>query len=310
MSQTSEELIIKVEKKSKRKAKQIRKEKEDADEETAKLIKVDAFLNSSGTKYIEPEYVNQEPKTWANWNILTKESHPWEIISNEFYSISSVNLEKGNRYSDETIGAYIALLKIYFGKIKIVSPLSYEWLVGWMDKDCKETLNELANKKYLNNILDFKEWLFPMNINNIHWILIYVDFKVKMIKVYDSLGDESDIKINLKMLKPIQYLFDCKNLLNSEIVKHDLLDWTIKFMKCPQQINGDDSGPFVWMNMKLVAKRSNLDYNFTDDIRKQIGNEIKNCELKIKGFKEAIAKYKLKIEEEKLKQTKVKYEQK
>ena len=105
------------------------------------------------------------------------------------------------------------------------------------------------------------ELYIPINVNNVHWIFIQVDFKAKTIHLYDSLGKQQSNDHYLE--ETIRYIYDA-TYKDSPQNKPTLDDWrqdwstSDKSDRSPRQDNGYDCGMFMLISMGLLRNGHNL----------------------------------------------------
>jgi len=107
-------------------------------------------------------------------------------------------------------------------------------------------------KKFKIDLFNKRLIFFPININNLHWILICVDIMFKQVFVLDSLHSRQADRMNYiwNYLKD-EYL----NLNKSDIPDQDkweFLDGNDTSTNVPRQANSDDCGVFVCMFINLL----------------------------------------------------------
>jgi sentrin-specific protease 1 len=127
----------------------------------------------------------------------------------------------------------------------------------WKPKPCYFHKSFLYSKLMENGVYDYsrvKEWtmkgrakadifqhsriFFPINHNNIHWSLAYVDVDKQSITYLDSLGcDGKDVLKNILHYLKDEHLDKKQNPLPNA--------WTLLSPDVPQQTNGNDCGVFV-----------------------------------------------------------------
>ena len=105
------------------------------------------------------------------------------------------------------------------------------------------------------------ELYIPINVNNVHWIFIQVDFKAKTIHLYDSLGKQQSNDHYLE--ETLRYIYDA-TYKDSPQNKPTLDDWrqdwstSDKSDRSPRQDNGYDCGMFMLISMGLLRNGHNL----------------------------------------------------
>jgi sentrin-specific protease 1 len=127
----------------------------------------------------------------------------------------------------------------------------------WKPNPCYFYKSFLYSKLIENGVYDYsrvKEWtmkgrakadifqhsriFFPINHNNIHWSLAYVDVDKQSITYLDSLGcDGKDVLKNILHYLKDEHLDKKQNPLPNA--------WTLLSPDVPQQTNGNDCGVFV-----------------------------------------------------------------
>jgi hypothetical protein len=179
-------------------------------------------------------------------------------------TVNSLNKLKPNIWlNDEIINYYSLIIKekineISFineeNRVEIFSTFFTEKLIIDNEKKTNE-IGKWFNKLNIDlNKLD--KLLLPININNMHWVLIVVNFKIKSINYYDSKSGNSD--------NGIYYLDLIKNWLvsdNNNLFKENKNHWNLEIINkdlIPQQNNDNDCGIFLCFYMENLSKNKNL----------------------------------------------------
>jgi sentrin-specific protease 1 len=112
-------------------------------------------------------------------------------------------------------------------------------------------LNRWTHGKTIINIFKRKKLFFPINVDNLHWVLVIVDIEKKVIEYRDSLEDADNLKASAYMQYIETYLdFELKNRGNDEVISIEWLSKTwdkLLPQDTPKQNNGSDCGVFVCM---------------------------------------------------------------
>lgn len=127
----------------------------------------------------------------------------------------------------------------------------------------------LKRKKISLDLID--KIFIPINLNQSHWALGFIDLRKKEIKYVDSLSSGPNPS-SLLILENI------KNYLLNESQNKIGSDFKLIHEKCPQQPNGFDCGVFVCMNTLYLSKDLPLTFNSQDasNMRHYIANLIIN----------------------------------
>ena len=128
------------------------------------------------------------------------------------------------------------------GKLKLNQKEVEEWIVRCGPyKDVKRWAKKGNLGGANNSIFDLWKMIVPINIGNLHWTSIHVDFKTKAILYLDSMGGGGQKYLNLVM----------HYLKGEHLAKFDTSldesEWTMKSFgrTIPQQQNGSDCGTFT-----------------------------------------------------------------
>ena len=107
------------------------------------------------------------------------------------------------------------------------------------------TLHEINYRKTIVSSLEFQNaevFVFPVNINNVHWLLCVLDKNDKKIRIYDSGSSRSyikKIKSNFQKFLTVRWSF-------SRLFSHRNLDWSRKFWM-------DEDFVFNWNHVNQSA---------------------------------------------------------
>ncbi len=108
------------------------------------------------------------------------------------------------------------------------------------------------------NLYDYKHVIVPINIDNIHWIMVDVNLLKKKIFFYDSYKYSSLKNFVFKNL--IKIFSEYINLKEYEFDK-----WVYINCDCPKQNNYYDCGVFMCMFIDYISKDRKFDFT-QDDI--------------------------------------------
>ena len=116
----------------------------------------------------------------------------------------------------------------------------------------------------INNMDDL---FVSINVQNIHWLFLHVDFRTKTIRLYDSLW--KNVPEHTKYLLAIKkYLYDeefKRTLVNDRppfrVWKRDW-DAQNKSGHSPKQENGDDCGVFTLLSKYLLSRGVQISRSF------------------------------------------------
>ena len=192
---------------------------------------------------------NEEIVTENNGVLITvnslKKLKPDKWVNDEIINYYSLILKDSiNKISKKNDENRIEILSTYFSdKLKIDKENNSKDIVKW--------------EKKLNLDLNKLDKLFiPINLNNIHWTLIMVNFNNKSINYYDSkIGNIIEANYYLDLIK--EWLLSG----NNNLVKVNKLHWNLKVMseeEIPQQNNNNDCGIFLCYYMEKLSQNINL----------------------------------------------------
>ena len=233
---------------------------------------------------------NVEDKLQYYWNNSNNE----EIVTENNGVLITVNslkkLKPDKWVNDEIINYYSLILKDSINKIpqkneenriEILSTYFSDKLKLDKENNTKEIIKW---EKKLNLDLNKLDKLFiPINLNNIHWTLIMVNFNNKSINYYDSkIGNIIEANYYLDLIK--EWLLSG----NNNLVKVNKLHWNLKVMseeEIPQQNNNNDCGIFLCYYMEKLSQNINLldkEVN-VNKLRKEIALLMVNDKLEIEN---------------------------
>ncbi|XP_070554739.1 sentrin-specific protease-like [Ptychodera flava] len=112
--------------------------------------------------------------------------------------------------------------------------------------------------------------LFPINVNDSHWIICAADMRTRTLRCYDSLFDKGVSRM-VYLNKLREYL----SLERKKVYGKDAAawNWTLECVRqVPQQRNGFDCGVFVCLFARLIA--SDVAVNFTQEEVGRFRNQI------------------------------------
>jgi sentrin-specific protease 1 len=136
------------------------------------------------------------------------------------------------------------------------------------------------NYKKPTNVFKMQSVFLPVNIANVHWVLIVIDMERRRIKFYDSLFDkQAGEKICKNILKWLQY--ESEQLIDEHFDKNEWM-FSLGGGGIPQQTNGFDCGVFVLMYAEFVSRGlsvTSIDNRKMNIYRKRIALMIKSGEL-------------------------------
>jgi len=118
--------------------------------------------------------------------------------------------------------------------------------------------------------------LCPLNINNVHWALMYADFEMHTIYYLDSmLGTDA----TRWMMCFRQYLIDIHVMLYGT---DNIPQWSLECLQnCAQQPNSYDCGVYICMFAYCIMTGQSIPRNFTNlyTARRVIAESIKNSQV-------------------------------
>jgi hypothetical protein len=176
-------------------------------------------LAGPGSEWITDAIVN--PFIWERWAAATRHGSCDTLIANSYFyaCLEQKNLEKAHK------------------------------AVNRRSADGGRSIDLLALR-----VFDYRRLLFPINVNNAHWLLCVVDLDERTVQLYDSLqgsGDPMPVAggvIRDNVARYLQYREQKEQAAPGE-------GWTLTYADCPQQENGSDCGVFTC----LAAERLLLD---------------------------------------------------
>lgn len=158
---------------------------------------------------------------------------------------------------------------------------------------CYANVKRWANKIIGKCVFKLGRMIIPVNIQNMHWCCMFVDFETKLIQYFDSMGSRG--QVFTRGIK--QYLIDeSKKYINKNDhdIPSDLLNieesWTVKGcvvkdehgkVITPQQTNGVDCGVFtcVFANLLSVGAPLNFSADEMPHFRQRITADLLNKTL-------------------------------
>ena len=180
------------------------------------------------------------PKKWLND----------DVINNYFAIIvAGVNATSNTKGGMKSIGALNSgfMVNLYWKNQKYL-----------YDNVDRLKMSHVAGKGQLFNL---SVVYVPINVKDIHWILAEIHMELKVVSIYDSLGERNDEHIGL-IFKFMQDEY--KMTYDSEM---NLDEWSIVsygMEEIPKQANGYDCGVFVCMFLFLLANRYAIVLNQDD----------------------------------------------
>lgn len=123
-----------------------------------------------------------------------------------------------------------------------------------------------AKSRERENLDNVTRFVFPFNIDNVHWVLIVVDRKMKVIEVYDSLEQRINVFNAVNTLKQILTQFHWAE-------QH----WKVEDKRMFTQPNSYDCGVYmIFTAVCLESGVSSLLYSrmSSRDLRESIGSKI------------------------------------
>ena len=119
-----------------------------------------------------------------------------------------------------------------------------------------------AKRKFITNLLSkniFKlhMLMFPIHVNQNHFILAVVNFQKKRIELYDSYRESHQKILDYLLAFLIQEA-------QKQSEKVDFSKWTMEHLTSPFQKNGVDCGVFVCTTANYLAQGLDLDYTQDD----------------------------------------------
>jgi hypothetical protein len=165
-------------------------------------------------------------------------------------------MKRGHIIDDQIINSSLAILQadVKNIKIKIMDSNCFG------NKDKELTRSEIEARLYRFEpefTTKYEKMLFPININNVHWVLIVIDIIKKQIRYRDSLEDFSK-----------SYM--C-SVLNQVFSSADEKPWEVVMILGGQINTSNDCGIFV---VKLAEEELNNDYDQNDKNR-----SVKNIDM-------------------------------
>ncbi len=106
----------------------------------------------------------------------------------------------------------------------------------------------------------------PINLHNIHWVFLRLDFQSKRIQLWDSFGeiDQTNQQYLLaakKYVNNVKKSYEHSNILNKEISENfwgGNLTTIDESLNSPRQTNDYDYGPFIILLMTIMLQVGNL----------------------------------------------------
>ena len=107
------------------------------------------------------------------------------------------------------------------------------------------------------NLYNYNHIIIPINIDNIHWIMVDISLQQKKIYFYDSYQFTSNRDIVFKNLTKV--FSDYIN--NSDC---DFCEWVYIDVNCPKQSNSLDCGVFMCMFINYISRDQIIDFSQED----------------------------------------------
>lgn len=202
--------------------------------------------SSAHKLYIQP--LTREEEEWLLEN--ESEEDPSRALVNAHRISIKVNdlltLKDKTWLNDEIVNFYMALLQQQtkqpdwtgLKNVYIQSSFFYQQLSHDPNgRPCFYYDNVTRWTKHIN-IFETTKFIIPIHLPN-HWVLAIIDFSLKQIQYYDSLGRNGSAICDMLM----KYL---KTEHEKKLgVPMDITDWSSMDVDCPMQNNGSDCGAFV-----------------------------------------------------------------
>ena len=180
------------------------------------------------------------------------------------YNLSQ--LYHGNWLNDDIIDAYLQICNEKWNKSN-----SSKLFDSHAIRNNNSIPKLLFGNKKKESIAEYQKLIFPVNINNVHWVLIVILVNECQIKIIDSLACSEDVK---SIAKGIQ-----------NALQHTKKTWPIVTIEGGQS-NSSDCGVFVIKAAENEIKNSHETINQSDikDIRKSICLELLKYKFKDNGI--------------------------
>ncbi|WVN85972.1 uncharacterized protein L203_101130 [Cryptococcus depauperatus CBS 7841] len=189
---------------------------------------------------------------------LSNPSFKKVVPAAEITSSSLKRLKPNIWLDDEVINGYCDLmvqrLKGERGDGRKVHFLNSFFYVRLADKGYESARLRRWTKKV--DIFSLDILFFPINLGNLHWTCLAINFPRKRIEYYDSMGDYGNSRKTI--FKNVREYLD-KESRDKKGKPMDLIGWVDIFNKnTPQQDNGSDCGVFTLQTLEALTRGRDL----------------------------------------------------
>ncbi|KAH8582918.1 ULP1 like chllamydin domain containing protease [Cryptosporidium sp. chipmunk genotype I] len=201
--------------------------------------------------------------------------------SNIELSIDLVQCLRSQQWlNDELINFYFSMLqerndrqvsKGFKPKVWLWNSFFYTKLTSDQNEEtgyCYKNVSRWTQRKKID-LFDYDIVLLPINVNNVHWTLGVVNFRLGYIQYIDSLGGSFQNHLGCTKMSAIffqnmnRYIQDEYLDKKKEIFPGQLKHFTSFSEPVPQQNNGSDCGVFTCMFAECISEGRSFDFDIT-----------------------------------------------
>ena len=182
-----------------------------------------------------------------------------------------LRLKNGVWLNDEIINFFLKLLQEYHDNISCLDSAKKQnifmntFFYSKMVEGCCYEYKNIERWTSKFDIFSCEKVFIPVNLNNLHWSLVFVSIPTQEIQYIDSLGSAGE-----EILKNIKLWLRDEAYSKKGI---QLADFAIKSQRCPLQHNNSDCGVFTLAFVDLLSNELPLrvmDQDIAGVVRKRI----------------------------------------
>ena len=180
-----------------------------------------------------------------------------------------VSLQHGEWVTDEVINAYMALIQAEFKHVFIFNTFFWRTLNSGRNSFNFEGVRSWTRRRSINIFADYSVILYPVNINEVHWVVAAVDLRDFTVSVFDSCFREfRDFHphvasiLNRYLVREYSEVYSNRNA-----SQFPSLRWVPCSPALPQQLNNNDCGVFACLFSVFLAAGQIPDFAQPHEVR-------------------------------------------
>ena len=179
------------------------------------------------------------------------------------------SLKRAGWVNDEVINAYMALIQAEFKHVFVFNTFFWQKLNSGKNSFNFEGVRSWTRRRSINIFADYSVILYPVNINEVHWVVAAVDLRDFTISVFDSCFREfRDFHPHVASILNRYLVREYSEVYNNRNTSQfPSLRWVPCSPALPQQLNNNDCGVFACLFSVFLAAGQIPDFAQPHEVR-------------------------------------------